>query len=99
MKTWQEPSKSAWWSQWESGDPTFYAYLVGDVQIAAGFAEGHHNRCTSILAGHVQRCVAMSILEIHETPMAKEGLDDLHLTAPHSKMQGNVSILEPNPNP
>lgn len=45
----------------------------------------------------MQGGVAMPILEIYKAPMAKEGLDDLHLTAPHSKMKGDVPILEPNP--
>lgn len=68
-------------------------YLVGDIQIAAGFTEGHHNGHVAIFAGHVEGGVAVPILEIDRTPLADESLDDLHLTPSHSKMKSDVSVL------
>lgn len=74
-------------------------YLVGDIQVAAGLAEGHHNGHVAVLAGHVEGGVAVPVLEIDEASLAEQGLDDLHLTPSHSEMKSDVSILQQTPEP
>lgn len=74
-----------------------WPYLVGDVHIAAGLAEGHHDGHAAVLAGHVEGGVAVPVLEIDEASLAEESLDDLHLTPPHSEMQSDVSVLQQTP--
>lgn len=99
-ETWPKPSSRATDRHrrplWGPFPP---AYLVWDIQAAAGFTEGHHNRHVAVFAGHVQRGVAMPVLEIDETSLAEESLDDLHLTSSHSKMKSNVSVLQQTPGP
>jgi len=68
-------------------------YLVGDIQVAVGLTEGHHNRHVAIFAGHVEGGVAVPVLEVDRTSLADESLDDLHLTPSHGKMKSDVSIL------
>lgn len=72
-------------------------YLVRDIQIAAGFTEGHHDRHVAIFAGHMEGGVAVPVLEVDRTSLADESLDDLHLTPSHGKMKSNVSILQEAP--
>lgn len=72
-------------------------YLVGDIQVAAGFTEGHHDRHVAILAGHMEWGVAVPVLEVDRTSLADESLDDLHLTPSHSKVKSDVSILQEAP--
>ena len=78
-------------------DPVLCAYLVGDVQIAVCFTEGHHDRHVAIFTRHMEGSIAVPVLIIDETPLAEESLDYLHLTPSYSQMKGNVSILETNP--
>lgn len=78
-------------------DLSLQLYLVGNIQIAAGFTEGHHNRHIAIFAGHMEGGVAVPVLEIDETSLADESLDDLHLTSSYSEMKSNVSILQQTP--
>lgn len=72
-------------------------YLVGDIQIAAGFTEGHHNRHVAVFAGHMEWGVAVPVLEVDRTPLANESLDHLHLTPSHGKMKSDVSVLQKVP--
>lgn len=68
------------------GESSLQLYLVGEIQIAVGFTEGHHNRHVAIFTGHMEGGVAMPVLEINGTALVDESLDDLHLTSSHGKM-------------
>lgn len=79
---------------WTLRDLSLQLYLVWDIQIAVGFTEGHHNWHVAIFAGHVEGGVAVPVLEIDETSLADESLNNLHLTSSYSKMKSDVSILQ-----
>ena len=93
------PKPRSWWTDRPRGTtlqrcPHPPLYLVGEIHIAVGLTEGHHDRHVAIFAGHVEGGVAMPVLKIDATPLADEPLDDLHLTSSHGEMQSDVSVLQ-----
>lgn len=72
-------------------------HLVGDVQDGSGGAERGHQGHVSVLAGDVQRRVAVAILPLQLTAPRQQALDHLQLAPPHRQVQGRAAVLREDP--
>lgn len=69
-------------------------HLVGQIKAGIGAADCHDDGQVSVLAGDVQRRVAMSVLLVHVAAVSEEAADHLHLTPSYGQVEGCVAVLK-----
>lgn len=73
------------------------AHLVGQVQARLGAAHCRDDRQISVLAGDVERRVAMAILLVQVAAPPEEAADDFDLTAANRQVERSVAVLPTEP--
>lgn len=70
------------------------ADLIGKVQGGAGATDGCDHGQVAVLAGDVQRRVAVAVLLVGVAAVVQQAADHLHLAPPHRQVQRRVAVLQ-----